>query len=285
MSVTQKNDWKFTQVFGDKVVADTVTDEDVINALSFDRQGRYIALGDRAGRLIVFERNAAKKTKKGHHEFGYMTELQSHVKEFDFLKSVDIEEKINDIEWLRPEGENMFLLTTNDKTIKLWKLSNKVVKKSERFADRLGLTEKNLCLPRLKLIDRGFCPSLKRSFANLHNFHINSVSVCAGGQQFLSADDLRVNFWDLESSNITYNLVDLKPDNFDDISEVITKARFHPEADCQFLFATSKGLTSLGGPPEFGGPRRREAAAVQPGSQEVSVQVLAIFDIGTAATS
>jgi serine/threonine-protein phosphatase 2A regulatory subunit B len=246
MSALQRNEWKFTQVFGDRIVAERVTDEDVINALAFDKTGRYLALGDKAGRLIVFDRSNSKKSKKGHSEFTYMTELQSHVKEFDFLKSVDIEEKINDIEWLRPEGENMFMLTTNDKTIKLWKLSNKSIKKSEKLGDRSGITEKNLALPKLKLIDKGYCPSLKRAFSNLHNFHINSISVSANGENFISSDDLRINFWNLETPHITYNLIDLKPESFDDISEVITKARFHPETDYQFLYSTSKGIISIG---------------------------------------
>jgi serine/threonine-protein phosphatase 2A regulatory subunit B len=246
MAIAAKNEFKFTQVFGDKIVAEKVTEEDIINALSFDKTGRFLALGDRAGRLIVFERNGSKKSKKGYSEFTYMTELQSHVKEFDFLKSVDIEEKINDIEWLRPCDDNMFVLTTNDKTIKLWKLSNKTIKRSEKIADRSNISLKNVALPKLKTIDKGYCPSLKRSYANLHNFHINSISVSTNGENFLSADDLRVNFWNLETPNVTFNLIDLKPDNFDDISEVITKARFHPETDYQFMYATSKGLISIG---------------------------------------
>ena len=55
-----------------------------------------------------------KKSKKNFSEFSYVTEIQSHYRDFDFLKSVDIDEKINCIEWLSPQNDSMFLLSTND---------------------------------------------------------------------------------------------------------------------------------------------------------------------------
>ena len=125
-----KLDWKFTQVFGDKNTAQQVADEDIISAISFDTTGNFLSLGDKAGRLIIFQKSATKN-KKGFTEYQYFSELQSHMREFDYLKSTDIEEKINAIQWLRPNGKNMFCLTTNDKTIKLWKISEKSIKKSE----------------------------------------------------------------------------------------------------------------------------------------------------------
>jgi len=34
----------------------------------------------------------------------------------------------------------LFILTTNDKTVKLWKISHKVVKKTEPIGSRKGVT-------------------------------------------------------------------------------------------------------------------------------------------------
>jgi len=50
-----KMDWKFLQVFGDKASIEKVSEEDIISAIAFDKSGRYVSLGDRAGRLIIFE--------------------------------------------------------------------------------------------------------------------------------------------------------------------------------------------------------------------------------------
>ena len=59
-----KLDWKATQVFGDKISVDKVQEEDIISAISFDKSGNYISLGDRAGRLIIFELSDIRNVKK-----------------------------------------------------------------------------------------------------------------------------------------------------------------------------------------------------------------------------
>lgn len=56
------------------------------------------------------------------HEYRYMTEFQSHEPEFDYLKSLEIEEKIDKVRWCRSSNNARMLLSTNDKTVKLWKV-------------------------------------------------------------------------------------------------------------------------------------------------------------------
>ena len=51
-----------------------------------------------------------------------MTEFQSHEPEFDYLKSLEIEEKINKVRWCRSSSNTRMLLSANDKTVKLWKV-------------------------------------------------------------------------------------------------------------------------------------------------------------------
>jgi hypothetical protein len=50
--------------------------------------------------------------KKGC-EYKFHTEFQSHEPEFDYLKSLEIEEKINKIRWCRRQNAAHFLLSTN----------------------------------------------------------------------------------------------------------------------------------------------------------------------------
>lgn len=52
--------------------------------------------------------------KKGC-EYKFYTEFQSHEAEFDYLKSLEIEEKINKIKWCQRQNSAHFLLTTNGK--------------------------------------------------------------------------------------------------------------------------------------------------------------------------
>ena len=46
--------FKFEKVFGYKSSNDKVQEEDIISALKFDQSGKLLALGDRAGRIIIF---------------------------------------------------------------------------------------------------------------------------------------------------------------------------------------------------------------------------------------
>lgn len=242
-SETKKIEWKFNQVFGDRTVADQIHDEDIITAIEFDTTGRYLSLGDRAGRLIIFDQvDSNSKGKAPTYEYQYLTELQSHIKEFDYLKSSEIEERINQIQWLRPQGNNLYVLTTNDKTIKAWKISDKKIKKAV-FNNK---TDKDTKFPQMQVTESGLMPTLLKTYPQLHSYHINSLSVCSNGENFLSGDDLRVNLWTLDRTNEAFNIVDLKPDNLEEISEVITSSKFHPTSNNIFLYSTSKGIIKVG---------------------------------------
>ncbi len=48
--------------------------------------------------------------------------------------------------------------------------------------------------------------------------------MCRDEETFLSADDLRVNVWNLAMSDQSFNIVDMKPSNMEELTEVITYA-------------------------------------------------------------
>ena len=49
--------------------------------------------------------------------YRYFTEFRSHEGEFDYLKSLEIEEKINQIKWCRRSTDALMMLTTNGKCL------------------------------------------------------------------------------------------------------------------------------------------------------------------------
>jgi serine/threonine-protein phosphatase 2A regulatory subunit B len=240
--IDRKVDWKFSQLFGDKTPYEQIHEEDIITAVEFDTTGKFLSLGDKAGRLIVFETPEPLKGKAPVYEYQYLTELQSHVKEFDYLKSTEIEERINQMQWLRPQGNNLYVLTTNDKTIKYWKVNEKKVKK----AILVNRTEKDTKFPQMQTTEVGYFPTLLKTYPQLHAYHINSLSMCSNGENFISGDDLRINLWSLDRGNEAFNIVDLKPEDLNEIAEVITSAKFHPIANNIFLYSTSKGIIKIG---------------------------------------
>jgi len=66
------------------------------------------------------------------------------------------------------------------------------------------------------------------------------------GRLFLSSDDLRINLWNLNHAQQSLTVVDMKPGNMDDLTEVITSTTFHPKDCSTFLYSSSKGALKIG---------------------------------------
>ena len=49
------------------------------------------------------------------------------------------------------------------------------------------------------------------------------------GETFISADDLRINLWDLEIINQSFNIVDVKPVNMEDLTGLFSPCIIHVE--------------------------------------------------------
>eukprot|EP00177_Eucheuma_denticulatum_P002442 GFKZ01004389.1.p1 GENE.GFKZ01004389.1~~GFKZ01004389.1.p1 ORF type:complete len:636 (+),score=70.71 GFKZ01004389.1:100-1908(+) len=236
-------------------------------------------------------------------EFRFWTQFQSHEPEFDYLKSMEIEEKINQIRWCREVSGAQRLIATNDKTIKLWRVSERDVKtlatmdpisllqprakpvtsassrpssstspvRNPAFASRnhnrpstppatMALRRDGvdpasakhysrdayqLSIPKLELRGRVISASARREYSNAHAYHINSISLNSDEETFLSADDLRVNLWNLNRGGNGFNVLDMKPDNMEDLTEVITSAEFHPKHCHLFMHSSSRGVVKL----------------------------------------
>ncbi|GMH03743.1 hypothetical protein Nepgr_005582 [Nepenthes gracilis] len=293
-------DWKFSQVFGERAAGEEVQEVDIISAIEFDKTGDHLATGDRGGRVVLFERTDTKDHCSSrrdlermdypvgrHPEFRYKTEFQSHEPEFDYLKSLEIEEKINKIRWCQTANSALFLLSTNDKTIKFWKVQEKKIKKITDMNADPSKTAGNGCiasssvssssgphlanggypdksynclssdflfppsgipslhLPVVTSHETSLVPRCRRVYAHAHDYHINSISNNSDGETFISADDLRINLWNLEISNQSFNIVDVKPQNMEELTEVITSAEFHPMHCNMLAYSSSKGSIRL----------------------------------------
>lgn len=323
---------------------------DIISAVEFDTSGEHLATGDRGGRVVLFERlrptkfaleetradldreedrsassaalvasaGTAKHTTREPAEYRYLTEFQSHEPEFDYLKSLEIEEKINTLRWCHHSANtSRFLISTNDKTIKLWKVFEKQIQcvsdfnlddaaranrrtgagrvtapatpplsdandvptdgstfgkpvtgavlgavvGSSKYANpdpasrrRAGdgdapsqFSQRKLRVPSCVSTDVVFSARCRRQFGNAHAYHINSLSVNSDCETYISADDLRVNLWHLERGDAAdaFTVVDIKPENMEDLTEVITSAEFHPSRCDLFAYSSSKGSIRL----------------------------------------
>ena len=141
----------------------------------------------------------------------------------------------------RSKGDSLKFLSTNDRNIKLWKVVNRV----QRDPSYCTFDDGMLRLPNAPVIGSGMEGKCRMEFKHCHLYNINSLSVSPDGENFISADDLRVNLCNLDNNKTAYNVVDLKPSNIESLSEVITSLEYHPQRSDMFLFSSSKGYISL----------------------------------------
>jgi len=216
-------DWEFSQMFGEEddpangSGSESGGEDNWISSLAFDVTGKYLAVGYNCGQVVVL-------TQQEDQTYQLYTEFKSHDSEFDFLTSMEIEEKINMIKWFPFKNQAQHLLTTNDKTIKLFKMWEKT--NDEGAVDVVVKPRK--------------------VFEGAHAYNINSVAFNSDGETFMSTDDLRINLWNIHISNEAFGIVDIKPENMDELTEVITCADFHPQLCNVLIYATSKGMIRLG---------------------------------------
>ncbi|WOL20706.1 serine/threonine protein phosphatase [Canna indica] len=291
-------EWKFSQVFGERQPGEKVEEIDTISAVEFDSEGDYLATGDHGGRVVLFERtngNYPCSRKELEHIdspvtllplYRYKTEFQSHDIEFDYLKSLEIGEKINKLRWCTCLNNSLLILSMNDRTIKLWKVSDHKVKKAKEvnsnahvYSENALLSERSFMSDHSKpsvpngyplewdewvtkksryisptveegphvMLDSGKCTSsrCRRVYSHAHDYNINSISINSDCETFLSADDLRINIWNLEVSNQCFNITDMKPLDMEDLVEVITSAEFHPVSCNLLAYSSSRGFIRL----------------------------------------
>ncbi|KAF4789408.1 Serine/threonine-protein phosphatase 2A 55 kDa regulatory subunit B alpha isoform [Turdus rufiventris] len=228
---------------------DSLLQTDIISTVEFNHSGELLATGDKGGRVVIFQQEQENKTQShSRGEYNVYSTFQSHEPEFDYLKSLEIEEKINKIRWLPQKNAAQFLLSTNDKTIKLWKISERdkrpegynLKEEDGRYRDPTTVT--TLRVPVFRPMDLMVEASPRRIFANAHTYHINSISINSDYETYLSADDLRINLWHLEITDRSFNI---KPANMEELTEVITAAEFHPNSCSTFVYSSSKGTIRL----------------------------------------
>ncbi len=98
------------QCFGSSNQAEIV-DADMLSTVQFDDRGEYLGTGDRGGRVVIFKRNSGKSSKSNgkvskSSEYKFYAEFLSHEPGFDYLKSLEVEERINQVKWLPGRSRN-----------------------------------------------------------------------------------------------------------------------------------------------------------------------------------
>eukprot|EP00347_Sterkiella_histriomuscorum_P001605 403371389 len=222
-------------------------DHEYISALTFDNDGDSDSISPEGIQYPSLQ---------------FLTEFQSHDPEFNFQKTFEIPEKLTCIEWLNHgyKGLNPQLITSNDKVIKLFQIKTEFLQDRQHEKDEAINEEEMSCaqileqqntlvLPGLSknkkpdFLDEGI--KLKNQYINGHQFHIHSVSQSFDSEYLLSADDITINLWNIEDHTKSYNIINIKPNNIEDLQEIITHVQFHPTNSQLFAYSSSKGYFNL----------------------------------------
>ncbi|EFO65151.1 Protein phosphatase PP2A regulatory subunit B [Giardia lamblia P15] len=332
-------DYRYCQVFGDCCDPLSIPRTDYISSLAFSSSGDHIAVGDCGGRIVIFRcvnpGAPPKRTRTGtlhpSIEYDFMLEFQSHVAEYDYMRSLDVQARITSINFLTPLSQHMYFLSANDKDIKLWRIRDTVgtaslgsdtyiwggfnkdkditsvddlvfptkVPKTHlahpsilangsssspvsegilerpptRYLDHhveeepvsrtskstkpvLGLETgtgahaddpfldrypDNIATGPTESVTSTVSIAVRKNFTHASNYHINSVCMGPGSEQFISSDDLTITQWWVEDNTVAHMLVDLRPHNLSDIVETICSADLDPTTSSLITFGTNYG--------------------------------------------
>lgn len=114
-------------------------------------------------------------------------------------------------------------------------------------------SEKDLELPQMKQEhSRSWDHELKRIFPNFAQAsledrpsRINGLSACCDNQSFVSSDDFQILLWNIENTKNAYKILDIKPDNYEEVEELLTSISYHPYHDHQMIASSTNGYLRL----------------------------------------
>jgi serine/threonine-protein phosphatase 2A regulatory subunit B len=216
-------------------------DSRVITAVACCPRGRYLAYGDRAGRLHLRDRDEPQPGGDG--AFGDYASVAGYAPFVDPLCSVDVSPAINRIAFVPQTGPTLLVLTANDKVPKLWKVTTaQAMAAPFRAVDRLDAKAVGpLTLPSQRATA---CREVSKYNMD-HEYNINGLCVLPSGDQFVTTDDLTVRLWHAEHAHQSMTVCDLKPADGGDVRETVASASIFPREPSLLFCTTSGGMVRV----------------------------------------
>ena len=217
-------------------------DADTITTVKYNERGNWLAAADKGGRIVLF-RHGKNNNYGDARTFIPHFQFQAFEVEFDFLKSLEINSQVNCLKF-HDIPQKVALFAANDKRITYWKINEH----EDHDCTSVESVENGngLRVPRRSGGQAKTSAKVCRTYKNAHAYNINSLDTSKDKDILMSADDLRVNLWNVENPSACLSYVDFKPSNMTELSEVITCARFFPKSSNLFHISSSKGIVRVG---------------------------------------
>ena len=133
------------------------------------------------------------------------------------------------------------MLTSNSRGIKLFRIVNKQVRKAESIKKKMQ-KGKGLGLPKTKVVSESKEGRECATFKTGKEQHLHSLSLAPDMENFIAADENRINLWNLErpGENSVYSLLDYNRQRAGEEDEMVTSAKFN-SVGSSFVYTTNKG--------------------------------------------
>ena len=178
--------------FGDHVPLHQFKPDDTIGALAFSSDGRFLASGDNAGRVVIFRLNQSS----GKSSVSFVTQVHAHKATFDYFRSELSEMKINSLQWLPTSTLNPKLLTCNSHETKLWSLNATPKISWAPFDTTLPLDQ--FIAPTPRASDTKYAAECLRTFNDVQTEYVVDLQPLSDQSSFLMVDVSCIKLWDIE---------------------------------------------------------------------------------------
>jgi serine/threonine-protein phosphatase 2A regulatory subunit B len=227
--------WQLLAGFGDHVPLTQFKPDDMISTLNFSGDGRFLASGDHAGRVVVFRINPPNP-QTGKPTVSFVTQVHAHKAQFDYFRSELSEMKVNSVKWLPKQVLNPLLLTCNSHDAKLWRFNaapDVAFIAQEQSSDFY-------VFPTKKTSDYKYTAECVRTFTDLQTEYVLDLQCLSDQHSFLMIDVACVKLWDIERDVKSVCLARIGQQEPE-----LTASAIHPTWPFSFLVGDEDGVCKI----------------------------------------
>ena len=164
------------------------------------------------------------------------------------LSSCDVPEWVTAIEWINHgKTSTPMLFAAGARNVKLFTIKDKFTKKHVTAKKSLA-KGKGLVIPRSKVESQSKQCKHLATYRSCKEDRLHTVSLAPDNEHFITADEARVDLWNVErTADTVYSLVDYEKRgrDFTAEDERILSAKFNRNLGCSFLYTTSQGRINI----------------------------------------
>ena len=223
--------------FGDHVPLTQFKADDTISVLAFSQNGQFLASGDQAGRVVIFQLQPPRSSG-GKTTVSFVNQVHAHKSQFDYFRSELSEPKINSLAWVKTNTLNPLLITCNSHEAKLWRMNQSAKPSWGQLDTTLGVD--NFKLPQPRQIEIKYITEAVKTYTDLQTEYLIDIQTLPDQRSFVMIDVGCVKLWDMERSVDSVSLFRVPQQNVELTASAVT-----PTLPSAILIADDAGYARI----------------------------------------